>query len=344
MNAGCKQKVGFALLVAGALLGGAETARADGDGPRDPMGAEAAFSDARRLMKEGRFEEACPKLETSYRLDPALGSLLNLAECLARTGRTASGWLRYREAAAMALQQGQKERAAIARERAGALEPQLCRLVIHAPASVDDLRRDGTQVRREDADQSVPIDPGAHVIEARAPGFVPFIAHVAIARGASGESCKPVVVDIPADLGGRAEPLRAAAADAPSSSAEPSAPAGPAFPREKPPATAPPARGWSAQHTLSLVAGGAGLVALGIGGGFALDAAASERDADALCRPHGCTNEGLDAHARAGRSADIATAGLITGAVLLVGGAVLWFTAPSLRRPAAPMRGAMLRF
>ncbi|WP_394831512.1 hypothetical protein LVJ94_33875 [Pendulispora rubella] len=309
-----------------------------GDTPaRDPMAAEAAFSDARSLMKEGRFEEACPKLETSHRLDPALGTLLNLAECFVRTGRTASGWLNYREAAAMALRQGETKREAIARERARGLEPRLCRLVVHAPDSVEELRRDGVLVRREDRDQGVPIDPGTHVLEATGRGFAPLVVHVEIVGvGPTEGACKPVVVDVPAELGGslpEPEPPPVSIEIVPPVSArrEPAAPPQ-ASPR------------WTLPHTLSVVAAGAGLVALGVGAGFALDARATERDADGLCRAEGCTLEGRDRHADAGRSADMATMSIIAGAVFVVTGAVLWLTAPSLHRSSAPPKTAAWHF
>ena len=92
---------------------------------RDPAAAEAAFSEGQSLMKQGRFEEACRKLEASHALDPATGTLLNLGACYEKTGKTASAWLRYREAAASALAKGQREREEIARARVNALEPQL---------------------------------------------------------------------------------------------------------------------------------------------------------------------------------------------------------------------------
>ncbi|WP_394842156.1 hypothetical protein LZC95_34395 [Pendulispora brunnea] len=312
-------------------------ARAGDVTPGDAMAAEAAFSDARRLMKEGHFEEACPKLETSYRLDPALGTLLNLSECFVRTGRTASGWLHYREAAAMALRQGETKREAIARERAKALEPRLCRLIVHAPDTAGELRRDGTLVRREDRGEAVPIDPGTHILEASGRGFAPYIVHVEIVGPAEG-ACKQVVVDIPAALGGvKPEPAPAA-----SPVAAPAHERIAVLRREPLPAAQAPSR-WAVQHTLSLASVGVGIVALGIGAGFALDASATERDADAHCQPAGCTSEARDGHAAAGRSADIATASIITGAAFLVTGAILWWTSPSLHRSPMP-RGVALRF
>lgn len=36
--------------------------------------ADALFKDANALVTAGKYEEACPKFEESFRLDPALGS------------------------------------------------------------------------------------------------------------------------------------------------------------------------------------------------------------------------------------------------------------------------------
>ena len=41
--------------------------------------AEALFVEGKQLMKEDKIDEACSKLEESYRLDPLPGVLLNLA-------------------------------------------------------------------------------------------------------------------------------------------------------------------------------------------------------------------------------------------------------------------------
>jgi tetratricopeptide (TPR) repeat protein len=52
--------------------------------------AEQLFNQARELAKDNRWAEACPKFEASLRIDPVLGTRLNLATCYERIGKLAS--------------------------------------------------------------------------------------------------------------------------------------------------------------------------------------------------------------------------------------------------------------
>ncbi len=81
-------------------------ARASAESAADQAKAEALFGEGRRLLAASRFAEACPKFVESQRLDPAIGTQLNLGDCYEKTGRTASAWAVFRDAAAEAQKGG----------------------------------------------------------------------------------------------------------------------------------------------------------------------------------------------------------------------------------------------
>lgn len=150
------------------------TARAETPSSADVARAEGLFQSGRELMREGRFAEACPKLEESQRLDPAPGTRLNLADCWESAGRTASAQREFLQVAQSAATMGEKERAAIANNRAKQLETKLTKLTVLVPAAARlpglQLFRNATLVPEAEWGEARAVDPGAFVIEARAPG------------------------------------------------------------------------------------------------------------------------------------------------------------------------------
>lgn len=153
-----------------ALLLGVVPARAD-----KVAEAEDLFRRAKALMNAKRYAEACPMLAESYRSDPALGTLLNLALCHEEIGKTATAWGEFRSAEqqARAAVPPRPDRVDLAREHADKLEPRLSRIRIvvppeaRAPGLV--LHVDG-EAKGEPLWSGIPVDPGTRVIEATAPG------------------------------------------------------------------------------------------------------------------------------------------------------------------------------
>jgi hypothetical protein len=140
--------------------------------------AESLFRDGKRLMGESKFAEACPKFAESYRLDPGLGTLLNLAACHEAEGKIASAWAEFSDASARAKRDGDPERVAFADERVRSLEPRLAKITIslQAGASVPGLvvKLDGRDINPAAFGVAVPVDPGTHQVQASAPGKQPW--------------------------------------------------------------------------------------------------------------------------------------------------------------------------
>src|SRR5258708_5695247 len=137
-------------------------ARAHAQSSSGQAAAEALFKQGRDLMATGRYAEACPKLVESQRLDPAPGTLLNLASCYERGGQLASAWVTYKEAASLAQNADQQERAGLARRKAPELEPTLPTLTIAVPAAADrpdlHVKPDDEAIGRPACADAIPVD------------------------------------------------------------------------------------------------------------------------------------------------------------------------------------------
>ncbi|MGK3986964.1 hypothetical protein WME99_28250 [Sorangium sp. So ce136] len=285
----------------------------------------ALYQVARQLLEDGRIAEACAVLEQGRTLDPtAINLLLRLGECLARAGRTAGAWNVFSEAAAIAKSSGDP-RAARAAALAAALEPRLSRMAIAVPAAGAapglEIRRDGVPVAPAQWGQALPVDPGTHTIEARAPGRKRW----SLVRAVPPDGARVVVVDVPVLEQEPREPAAAARAAA--------APG----PRRHAPAVVTIAGqgdgdgGWPAQRVIALASGGAGLVGLGLGALFGAEALA-RRDAsnrghcDARSR---CDAAGVALRQDAQAAGTASTVAFSAGTAALLAAGLLFWTAPS---------------
>jgi len=294
----------------------------------DKASAEALFDEALRAMKEGRFAEACPKLENSQRIDPGVGTLLYLGECYEKLGRTASAWATFREAASEADAGGQTKRAKAARDRYAKLEPQLAYLTIEVAEGTRALP--GLRIRRDGADtglgiigSAVPADPGPSKIDVTAPDHESFSVTVRVQPNARQTVLIPTLAAVegprPVDA---AVPLAAA-------------PPPEQKPEQKPPAPPPAAPAadenpGGTQRIIGLVLAGGGLVGVGLGTYFGLRAIDKEKQADKNCSPTLCQEKAdFESSDQAHSAATGSTISFVAGGALLAAGAVVFFTAPS---------------
>jgi hypothetical protein len=109
---------------------------------------------------------------------------------------------------------------------------------------------------------------------------------------------------------------------------------------QPPPSPAAEGHGLGTQKILAIVAGGVGIVGLGVGTAFGVMALSQKSDAQSLCSHDPCSDRtGVNEWSTADSSGNVSTVGFVVGGIALAGGAVLWFTAPSLNRGSSTQVG-----
>lgn len=271
------------VLAAGVTFASAATARAD-----DTALAQSLFEDAKRLLDAGKTDQACPKFAESLRLDPTLGTRLNLARCYELQGKTASACAQYKEVVRTAGTDA--KRAGIAKDRVAALEPTLPHATLEGAVDVGaTIKLDAKPIDAAVIGTAFPIDPGPHVLEVSAPEkktkTVEFQA----------EAGQPVSVKMPA--------LEAVTHEEPKETPKP-------VPIEEPPldevSQGKRIGGW--------VSIGVGAVALGVGATFGFLTLSQASDVKLLCPSGPCpTQAGID------KNSDAHTDALLADILIPVG-------------------------
>ncbi len=276
--------------------------------------AEALFQAGLELAAAGKFRDACKKFSASQQLEPALGTMLYLADCLERTGRTASAWALFQEAQSMAKVRGQSDREKIAQKRAASLEKRLSKLTLlvaeDGPPDLS-IRLNGIEIPSASWGVPIPVDPGRQSIVATAPGFETWRHELVVPKG-------PVVKK----------------ATVPTLEAEPQPKSkSPTEPMSKPtPRPVKSAPESPTQRLLGYVAGGTGLVGLGVAGVLGYRAYTLHQNSLDHCgkqTPNACTPEGVSLRDEARTWGTGATISSIAGGALLLTGLALIWTAPS---------------
>ncbi len=280
--------------------------------------AIALFTQARALVEQGKYAEACPLFAEGHRLQPtAVGITINLGECYEHVGKTASAWSAYREGEFLAKKAGETERAQYAGDHAKALDGRLSRLRIDAqqvPGLI--IHRDDQEIGKGILGTAFPVDPGPHTIEATAPGYQVWSTTIVV-----GAERDEKVVAVPA-LG------KAAGSDGGGASG----------------GVAPDAPfKWTGQRIAGLGVGLAGVAGLAVGGILGA-MAISKNDASKVgCapgQPNLCPATDVSPRQSAGTLADASTGALIAGGVAAVVGVVVLVTGSP---KAGPKTGALRR-
>lgn len=288
----------------------------------DPAAAEQLFMAGRAAMESGDLEKACERFAESERLDPAAGTLINLADCLDRRGKIASAWQRWKEALDMLRTDDERRKAVTA--RAAAIEARVPKLEIRLAAGAPPnavVERDDVVLGAASIGLSLPIDPGAHRIVVKASGHEPRAFAIEIREGESST--------LEVDVG--------------TVSATP--------PTEKPPApvvtasaSSTGATSSSAKRTWGFVGLGVGAAGLIVGGTAGVLAISKKNTVDDDCYrdaagAHVCrTQAGVDAVDAGSTLATIANVGVAVGLVGVAAGTYLLLSSGSSSSTAAFVR------
>ncbi len=166
-------------------------------GARDPAAAEALFRAGIAALDKGDWDTACPKFVASAQLDPSAGTSINIARCLEHRGKTAQAWAELGRARTLAREASdvrRRELEAFVDREIARVEARLARLRIVAKALPPDaeISRDGIVQSEGVVGEALPVDPGEHVVEVRAPGRVPAKWKVQAVEGGVAE----IVVEV----------------------------------------------------------------------------------------------------------------------------------------------------
>src|SRR5215472_8294419 len=142
-----------------------------GQGPQSSAAtADSLFRSAKEAAALGDLMTACAQFAESQRLDPAIGTLLNLADCESRSGKLAIALVHVK--AARDGMPSNDFRLAFAANQIADLEARVPRitLVVAPPDAPVRVMLDETAVAPASLGVQVPVDPGRHTITVSMPG------------------------------------------------------------------------------------------------------------------------------------------------------------------------------
>jgi hypothetical protein len=229
----------------------------------DASTADALFRKARDEVSSGQYGAACPRFAESFRLDPVVGTLLNLADCEERRAHLADALEQFRHA--LDVLPRNDDRRAYTEERIASLIPRVPHVRLVASTQGLSVALDGVELGPAALGVPLPVNPGSHTVVVRAHGAPDRSYVVSAEEGAS--------LDV------AIAPGEAQSAPATTASAAPLA--SPAF-------VPVPVHAGGAQRTVawtSLAVGGSGLVLGAVAGALAVTAAVTVAD---HCHDHVC--------------------------------------------------------
>lgn len=285
--------------------------------------AEALFKQGKKLMAEKKYADACPQFEQSMKLDPGIGTQLNIAKCYEEWGRIGHALVAYQAAEKMA-KDANDNRAPKIHELVENLDSQVPRLTIKLPK---DSKAEGVKVTLDgEAVESLGtarvVDPGPHTIEYTVDDGPKKSKIVPVERGGDSE----VTLDVPKDRvakGGKGGGKGGGTKEGEGGGGGTKEGGG-----KGEETAAPPGRN---MRIGGLVLGGAGVIAIGVSSIMTLSARGQYNDAlNMYCMgmKNMCDPMGLELTHDARSTANTATIVFLVGTAAVGGGVALYLLAP----------------
>jgi hypothetical protein len=307
MNATRSQRTA---IVVAALLGHSRLARCE----EPSKTADQMFQEGRAALAEEDYESARSYFERSYKVDPALGTLLNLAVCEEKLGKLRAALAHLQEA--MDKAEPDDRRRPLIAQRLARLDSRVPRLTIRPSRPLDSsvtLSLDAKSLGAAEIGTTLRLDPGTHVLDC---------------AGSRGERCTIVFTLEEGQQSVQVPTLSAPAASAPAAVA----PSPPLFERvPAQPAPPPNGRTHSGQRSFAYAAGGFGLASVAVGLIAGAAVIQQKNLVAAHCDERGCDEDGIAAAQRGKTLSTVST--IATGMGVVVMGASLYvlITAPSAK-------------
>lgn len=304
------------------LLG---VANAEEDSATEIAAARTLAVDGLKLAQAGKCEEAIPKLERSEKLHHSAIVLSRLGECQVGEGKLVEGTEMLRKVLREPLPANPSPALSKAYERAqivlDAAKPKIAGLTISVtapPGAEVRLTVDGLVVASSLVDSELPADPGEHVLEATAPGYLKAGTRVTLGSADKKTVVLRLEVDpnapapVPVNAGPEANP-------GPVAQATPAAAVAPVTPAPEVPPKAP-------SRAAAYVSWGVGLAGIGVGTAFGVMAMKDKENLDSQCHDNNCPQSSADAVDSAKQKGNISTIAFAVGGAGLVLGTVLYFS------------------
>jgi hypothetical protein len=247
------------------LLSSAAMGQPRGNRAATKAAADALFRQGREAFDKGDYAQACPKFAESQTIEPAPGTLLNLAVCEERVGKLVSA--RKHLGDLLPQLSARDDRLAFARDLLAKIEKRVSRLsLMLAPGAPSETvvldEREGKALPFE---VDVELDPGVYDLSIKAPGRPSTRLLITLAEGQREER---LIAPAPAPV----EPDKSRG--------------GPLSPR-------PPEPGSNLGRTLGFVAGGVGVAAFGVAAVTGVVLLNKKSAVDDKCPAKVCSEEGL---------------------------------------------------